>query len=131
MSLRIDRLRGVLTWNLETNYHERLTDAHKHLRELNADLKVLDGAIRRLRQNATGRDPELHPRYEHQIDDLRTRTARAQQLLALLKPRQGQMLETVASNELKLRHERLEAQLNQARFAFADSYDRASKAQGQ
>jgi hypothetical protein len=41
------------------------------------------------------------------------------------------MLETVASNELKLRHEHLEAQLNQARFAFADSYDRASKAQGQ
>jgi hypothetical protein len=43
--------------------------------------------------------------------------------------RQGHMLETVASQELKLRRERLEAYLNQARFAFADSYDRAAKAQ--
>ena len=37
--------------------------------------------------------------------------------------------EIVASAELRLRRERLEAYLNQARFAFADSYDRAAKAQ--
>jgi hypothetical protein len=39
------------------------------------------------------------------------------------------MLETVASRELEKRRERLLAYLNQARFAFADSYDRAAKAQ--
>ena len=31
---RIRRLRGVLTWSLETQYHSRLTDAFVHLREL-------------------------------------------------------------------------------------------------
>ena len=36
---------------------------------------------------------------------------------------------SIADRELKLRRERLEAYLNQARFAFADSYDRAAKAQ--
>ena len=130
LSLRIDRLKGVLTWNLETNYHERLTVAHKHLRELNADLKVLTAQYDdfvRTRQAAT----QSYTGYKGQIDDLRERTARALELLGVLMTRQGHMLETVASNELKLRHERLEAQLNQARFAFADSYDRAAKAQGQ
>jgi hypothetical protein len=39
------------------------------------------------------------------------------------------MLENVATRELKLRRTRLEAYQNQARFAFADSYDRAAKAQ--
>ena len=81
----------------------------------------------RTRQAAT----QSYTGYDRQIDDLRERTARALELLGVLMTRQGQMLETVASNELKLRHERLEAQLNQARFAFADSYDRAAKAQGQ
>jgi hypothetical protein len=42
--------------------------------------------------------------------------------------RQGQQLEAVAVQELKQRRLQLEAQLNQARFAFADSYDRAAKA---
>jgi hypothetical protein len=44
---------------------------------------------------------------------------------------QGHVLEAVADDELRVRRERLEAYLNQARFAFADSYDRASKAQAQ
>jgi len=44
--------------------------------------------------------------------------------------RQGHMLETVAINELKIRRDRLEVYQNQARYAFADSYDRAAKAQG-
>jgi hypothetical protein len=41
------------------------------------------------------------------------------------------MLEEVAIQELETRRERLEAYQNQARFAFADSYDRAAKAQVQ
>ena len=130
LSLRIARLKGVLTWSLETNYHERLTEAHKHLRELNADLKVLTAQYDdfvRTRQAAT----QSYTGYDRQIGEQRARNAETLERVGVLMTRQGQMLETVASNELKLRHERLEAQLNQARFAFADSYDRASKAQGQ
>jgi len=41
------------------------------------------------------------------------------------------VLEIVANRELLLRRERLEAYQNQASFAFADSYDRAAKAQAQ
>ena len=48
--------KGVLTWRLETEYHERLTQAHKHLRELNDDVAVLTAqydAFVRARQAAT------------------------------------------------------------------------------
>ena len=37
---RAARLRGALTWRLETEYHERLTAAYVHLNELNADVEL-------------------------------------------------------------------------------------------
>ncbi len=126
--LRIRRLRGVLTWSLEMNYHQRLTDAHKHLRALNADVDKLTAqydSFVRARQAAT----QSYIGYAPAIEDLRARSAAALEQLALLMERQGHMLETVAVQELKQRRLHLEAQLNQARFAFADSYDRAAKAQ--
>jgi tetratricopeptide (TPR) repeat protein len=127
---RIRRLRGVLSWKLETEYHQRLTDAHDHLRELHVHVDALQArydAFVRIRQAAM----HSYVGYEIPINRLRTRIAEARQLLTVLMARQGHMLETVAGNELNARRERLEAYLNQARFAFADSYDRAAKAQAQ
>jgi hypothetical protein len=125
---RIDRLRGVLSWRLATQYHERLTDAYEHLRALNADVLRLQtqyNAFVRTRQAAT----HSYEGYETPISNLRTRVKLALEELNLLMTRQGHMLETVAIAELSTRRERLEAYQNQARFAFADSYDRAAKAQ--
>ncbi len=42
--------------------------------------------------------------------------------------RQGRMLENMAVNELTLRRERLAEFQTKARFAIADSYDRATRA---
>ncbi len=125
---RIQRLRGALSWRLETEYHQRLTDAHLHLRELNQDVAALTAqyeAFVRTRQAAT----HSYVGYEGAIDGLETRVAEALERLDLLMARQGHTLETVAIDELALRRQRLEGYLNQARFAFADSYDRAAKAQ--
>jgi hypothetical protein len=127
---RIRRLKGVLTWDLETQYHERLTDAHEHLLELNEDVDALTAqydAFVRTRQAAT----HSYVGYEIPIHGLRGRIGDALERLDVLMARQGHMLEIVASLELKVRRERLETYLNQARFAFADSYDRAAKAQAQ
>ena len=49
--------------------------------------------------------------------------------LNLLMARQGHMLETVAIDELVARRKVLETYQNQARYAFADSFDRAAKQQ--
>ena len=127
-AVRIRRLKGVLTFGLEMNYHPRLTDAHKHLRALSADVDKLTAqydAFVRARQAAS----LSYTGYEGSIEDVRARSAVALERLGVLMTRQGHMLEIVANKELKQRRQHLEAQLNQARFAFADSYDRAAKAQ--
>jgi tetratricopeptide (TPR) repeat protein len=130
LRLRIRRLEGVLTWTLENDYHRRLTEAHDHLRELNRDVAALEAqydVFVRTRQAAT----HSYVDYERPIAGLRTRIDESSERLETLMARQGHVLEAVASRELRLRRERLEAYLNQARFAFADSYDRAAKAQAQ
>ena len=125
---RIQRMRGVIRWSVETRYHERLTDAHEHLRELNQHVGAMTeryDAFVRTRQAAT----HSYVGYEIPIKTLRGRVGGALERLGVLMARQGHLLETVAIEELSLRRERLEAYQDQARFAFADSYDRASKAQ--
>lgn len=125
---RIARLEGVLRWRLETSYHERLTTAHAHLQALDADVEAMNAryeAFVRARQAAT----HSHVGYADRIASLRTRIRTALERLDVTMARQGHVLETVASRELETRRERLETYLNQARFAFADSYDRAAKAQ--
>ena len=47
----------------------------------------------------------------------------------VLMARQGHMLETMAVNELSRRRERLSEFQIKARFAMADSYDRATRTQ--
>ena len=123
---RIQVLKGVLTWRLETRYHDRLTVAHDHLRQLNADVDVLTeqyDAFVRTRQAAT----HSYVGYGTKIDDLRRRVTTAIDRLDGLQIRQGEMLENVATRELNHRRGRLLAYQNKARFAFADSYDRAVK----
>jgi tetratricopeptide (TPR) repeat protein len=128
LRLRIQRLKGVLTWGLETQYHQRLTDAHEHLRELDEHVDALTAqydAFVRARQAAT----HSYVGYAIPITRLRVRVGDALERLDVLMARQGHLLEVVAIEELTLRRERLVTYQDQARFAFADSYDRAAKAQ--
>ena len=128
LRLRLRRLKGLLGWSMETQYHQRLTEAHVHLRELSREVEALTAqydAFVRTRQAAT----HSYVGYEGPIHGLRARVRDALERLDVLMAQQGHVLETVAINELTLRRERLVAYQNQARFAFADSYDRASKAQ--
>jgi tetratricopeptide (TPR) repeat protein len=125
---RAGRLRGVLTWRLETEYHERLTAAYKHYNELNKEIDVLArqyDAFIRTRQAAT----HSYVGYDKHIAALRERVEEAGQRVEVLMERQGRMIETVAINQLEARRERLVAQQIEARFGVADSYDRASRAQ--
>jgi hypothetical protein len=125
----VQRLQGVLRWSLLTEYPERLTDAHKHLRALNADVAVLKNrydAFVRARQAAM----HSYMGYDLPINRLRTRVRASLQQVNTLMARQGDLIETVAINELKTRGERLERYQTQARYAVADSYDRATRTQG-
>jgi len=125
---RIRRLRGVLDWNIHTEYDQRFTDAHKNLRELNREVDLLNRqytAFVRTRQAAT----QSYEGYDEVIRNQRKRILVAQEKVRELMARQGQMLEIMAVNELSKRRDRLDEFQVKARFALADSYDRASKAQ--
>ncbi len=125
---RMQYLQGVLSWRLRTEYHERLTQAHKHLRALNDDVAVLRArydAFVRARQAAV----HSYVGYDLPINRLRTRVRESLQQVNTLMARQGQLIETVAINELKTRGQRLELYQTQARYAVADSYDRATRLQ--
>jgi chromosome segregation ATPase len=127
---RAARLRGALTWRLETEYHERLTAAYVHLNELKVHVDALTRqyeAFVRTRQAAT----HSYVGYDDQIQRLRQRVGDALERVNTLMARQGHMIESVAINQLEARRERLVAQQTQARYAVADSYDRAARAQSE
>jgi hypothetical protein len=125
---RAARLRGVLTWRLETEYQQRLTAAYEHLNQLNTEVKSLNRTYEgfvRTRQAAT----QSYVGYDAQIARLRARVGAALKNVESLMDRQGQMIENVAINQLEARRQRLVAQQIQARYGIADSYDRAARAQ--
>ena len=123
---RVQHLEGVLTWRLYTEYPERLTQAHKDLRALNDDVLMLHEkytAFVRARQAAV----HSYAGYDQSIQRLRTRVVEALARIETLLARQGNVIEAVAIDELNTRRQRLEAYQVQARYAVADSYDRALK----
>jgi hypothetical protein len=127
---RIRRLRGVLLWSIYTEYDQRLTDAYKDLNDLSEvvdRLKKQYNAFVRTRQAAT----QSYEGHDDVIRRQRILIASAREKAKVLMARQGNMLETMAVNELTRRRERLEQFRVTARFAIADSYDRASKAQAE
>lgn len=128
LQARIDRLKGVLRWQTNTGYDQRLTEAYKHLQQLDAVIAALRAQYRsyvRTRQAAA----QSYEGYEDGLRRLRVRLADAQERVKTLMARQGHMLEVMAINELEQRTQRLEEYQIKARFALADSYDRAIKAQ--
>ena len=125
---RVQRLRGMLKWTLETEYHERLTRFDRNLRELDTAMAVLEdqySAYVRSRQAAT----HSYVGYDTPISRMRARVSDSIADIDRLMARQGRLLESVAVEELVARRGRLEDYRDKARFALADSYDRATAAQ--
>jgi hypothetical protein len=116
-----------LHFTLETRFHERLTELDRNIRELDLDIARMTEQYEsfvRTRQAAV----HSFEGYDQPIRRLRTRVDTATSAIELLMARQGNMLERVAVDELILRRDRLANYRDQARFALADSYDRATKA---
>jgi len=125
---RIRRLKGTLTWTLETEYHERLAKFDENLRTLDQAMAVLQEEYTqyvRSRQAAT----HSYVGYQKPINRLRVRAGNSVEKIDQLMARQGHMLEVVAIEELVARRDRLKDYRDKARFALADSYDRATQAQ--
>ena len=126
IAYRIKRLQGVLSWNIHTEYDLRFTETYRHLQDLDQEVELLKKqytAFVRTRQAAT----QSYEGYDNTIRLQRYRIREAQGKVKKLMARQGHMLETMAINELSRRRDRLAEFQIKARFAMADSYDRATR----
>ncbi|WP_419175332.1 tetratricopeptide repeat protein [Desulfosediminicola sp.] len=125
---RIQRLRGILRWNIYTDYDRRLTEAYHNLHALNQDVEMLqkqyDSFVRK-RQAAT----QSYEGYGESIRIQRIRIAASLEKVETLMARQGHMLENMAIHELSENRKRLEQFQVKVLFAMADSYDRAARAE--
>lgn len=125
---RLERLRGRLTWALRTEYHARLASFDASLRELADAIDAMETRYRqfvRVRQAAT----HSYEGYDQPVLRLKTRVDASIRQLNRLMARQGRQLERVAVDQLVARRSRLEKYQDDARYALADSYDRATQMQ--
>ncbi len=125
---RLRRLKGLVLWSVETEYHARFTEFDRNLRSLDEAMAVAQAEYDeyvRTRQAAT----HSYVGYDKPITQLRADVTNAIKRIDRLMKRQGHLLEVVAIDELVARREHLENYGDKARFALADSYDRATQSQ--
>jgi hypothetical protein len=95
---------------------------------LNAEVVLMKkqyAAFVRTRQAAT----QSYTGYDSTIRRLRYRIRESGEKVKALMARQGHQIEVMAVNELRRRRDRLSEFQIKARFAMADSYDRATNTQ--
>ena len=125
---KLQRLKGLVTWDLETTYHARFTEFDRNVRGLDEAIIVAQNEYDeyvRSRQAAT----HSYVGYEKPISRLRADVRESVDRIDRLMARQGHLLEVLAIDELMARRDHLENYGDKARFALADSYDRATQAQ--
>lgn len=127
---RLARLKGILSFTLRTEYHERLTEFDKNVRSLDQAMAMVqdeyDEYVRN-RQAAT----HSFTGYDKPMRRLRADVEQSAQKIDQLMARQGHLLEVLAIEQLVARRDHLENYGDKARFALADSYDRATQVQAQ
>jgi hypothetical protein len=121
------RYRGLLTWDLSAQFSERLWQAKKELRDtqrLLAQAQERRAALRR----AQVEEPRRFDAFARRIEQLRADIEQLRPQVASAARLQEQYLGELAVEELARQRERIAAYVIQARFAVAQIYDRAVRA---
>ena len=126
--LRLQRLKGVLTYTLRTEYHERLTEFDKNVRGLDQAMAMVQDEYDEYVRNRQAVTHSFEG-YDKPMRRLRAESEQSVEEIDRLMARQGHLLEVLAIEELVARRDHLENYGDKARFALADSYDRATQAQ--
>ena len=126
--LRVKRLKGILNYTLRTEYHARLTEFDRNVRSLDEAMAMVQAEYDeyvRNRQAVT----HSYVGYDKPMRRLRAEVEKSVEKIDQLMARQGHLLEVLAIEQLVARRDHLENYGDKARFALADSYDRATQAQ--
>jgi len=122
---KLQLIKGVLYWRLDSSFKERSYDQRRALRELDAALEELQNRWVRV-QNARATVPTNTGDFAQRIAALAARIKAVRERLVDTSGQQSVYLQTVAASELSAQKERLAAYAVQARYALADIYDRAA-----
>jgi len=118
------RLRGILIWQLHSDYKPRLWQTRQQLSELETLLAESQHGINSLQQanlDAPSGFGAFDQRIASQKARIETLTVQTESTLIA----QGRQLEHLAINELEQQQQRVDAYIIQARFALAQTYDSA------
>ena len=121
------RYRGLLDWDLSARYSERLWEAKKELRDterLLAQAEQRRAALARAQVEA----PRSFDAFAQRIEALRGNIERMRPAVASAARAQEQYLAQLAAEELSRQRDRIAAYVTQARFAVAQIYDQALRA---
>jgi hypothetical protein len=121
-------VRGLLTWNMATDFKSRLWQAQKSLNEL--DRLLGESQTRRSAlEKAQQEEPRRFDAFSSRIRALAPRISSLQSQARELARAQEIHLGELAIAELRQQQDRLAAYLTQARFAVAQIYDQSSAAE--
>jgi len=121
-------LKGVLYWQIQADYPQRLWDLKKTLKQLegpvNEVLKKRDVVARALNTANTG-----FLGYDDRIDVLQTRIELLHPEIEPVLKQIGEVLKSIALKALAQHHERLVSYRSQAHYALARIYDQLAQKQ--
>lgn len=121
-------LQGVMLWNLEQDYPERVWAMTKQLRELEAQARLGEERMNKL-SVAKLQSPQRFAGFETRIN---AASPRIERLLAQADTALGdhqQYLAELAGEQFDQHKQRLTAYLTEAQFALASAYDQSALAQ--
>jgi tetratricopeptide (TPR) repeat protein len=115
-------LNGILYWQVNNEYKQRLWQARQQLSELETLIQQTGKAIGNLEQ-ADIDTPAGFSGFKKQISTRKTILKQLQSRTADASMAQGVLLEQLAVNELEAQKNRIDTYIIQARFALAQTYD--------
>jgi len=115
-------LHGILYWQVNSDYQQRLWQEKQQLSELETLLEQTGKAIGNLQQAGIV-TPAGFAGFDQKISNRKTAIKQLQTRTTRITEAQGILLEQLAVNELVAQKERIEHYIMQARFALAQTYD--------
>ena len=128
MATRARWLKGVLYWNLQADYEQRLWQVRKGLQALQEPVQQAEAGHARVAGLLSTRQDSFRG-YENRIATLQARLTVLQPPLQSSLVRAGDILQQLALQELETRRTRLVSYRNQARYALARNFDQLAKQQ--
>ncbi len=115
-------LRGVLYWQIQSDYSTRLWNVRKELQRMEQPVGELSDRHRRIEQ-ALESVPRSFSGYNQRIEAVRQRIRNLLPAIREARNHASQQIYTLAMKELDARRQRLVSYRAQARYALARSYD--------